>query len=179
LWLDTDSTEKLKCALSTVVVAAYLGFYYYLFSGDIHSFLYYYFAPYCVYCWWLVSVTFLQHHNHDTKVYGEGDWQFVPAAFETIDRTYGYGIDTLSHHITNGHVVHHLFYTKIPHYNLPVATKALKAYLHDNNLDYLYKHEYSYDFFIRVHRYLYEFGFRGVLFKKTSATATTGNKKLD
>ena len=27
-------------------------------------------------------------------------------------------LDKLMHNITNGHVVHHLFFTKIPHYNL-------------------------------------------------------------
>jgi hypothetical protein len=27
--------------------------------------------------WWLVAVTYLQHHNPDTVVYDDEDWKFV------------------------------------------------------------------------------------------------------
>ena len=40
-----------------------------------------------------------------------------------------YGIDYLHHHITDGHVAHHLFFTQIPHYNLPIATEGIRKYV--------------------------------------------------
>ena len=68
--------------------------------------------------------TYLQHHSHETVVYDDSNWSFVLAAFETVDRKFGYGIDSLHHHITDGHVAHHLFFTQIPHYNLMIATEV-------------------------------------------------------
>lgn len=88
------------------------------------------------------------------------DWKFVDAAFETVDRTFGYGIDSLHHHITDGHVAHHLFFTKIPHYNLPIATRAIKDYLAKHDLSYMYKHEDTRDFVLRVHKYFIDLGFK-------------------
>lgn len=76
-----------------------------------------------VFHFWLFSVTYMQHHTTDTdchdvtKVYDSTSWSFLKGALETIDRKYGYWIDELSHNITDGHVVHHLFFTKIPHYH--------------------------------------------------------------
>ena len=119
---------------------------------------YYYVAPWFVFSWWLVAVTYLQHHNHDTLVYDDTDWKFVDAAFETVDRKFGFGLDTLHHHITDGHVAHHLFFRNIPHYNLPIATKAIKKYLEENKLGFLYKFNYTYDFPIRLHTYMVKYG---------------------
>ena len=39
--------------------------------------------------WWLVCVTYLQHHSHDTMVYDDSKWSYVLAAFETVDRKFG------------------------------------------------------------------------------------------
>lgn len=133
---------------------------------NISNALYYYVAPWFVFSWWLVTVTYLQHHNYDTLVYDDNDWKFVDAAFETVDRKFGFGIDTLHHHITDGHVAHHLFFTKIPHYNLPIATKAITSYLKENQLGFLYKSDITYDFPYRVHKYMVQYGL--------SATRATG-----
>ncbi|KAJ3208720.1 hypothetical protein HDU67_006589, partial [Dinochytrium kinnereticum] len=82
---------------------------------------------------WLYSVTYLQHHTEGTKVYGEGTWSFTAGALETVDRVYdpltGGSLDAIMHNITDGHVVHHLFSTSIPHYNLIEATKIVKDQL--------------------------------------------------
>lgn len=160
LWKESTPEEKTKCYLSTAVVAVALSMIYYICSGDIQSMLFYYFGPYVFFGWWLVTVTYLQHHDHDTLVYGDADWKFVISAFETVDRTFGYGIDHIHHNITDGHVAHHLFFTKIPHYNLPVATKAIRQYLKENDLEYMYKHYDCRDFVFRVHKYFVDFGFK-------------------
>jgi len=159
MWRDSTEKERSECYLSMVTVVAFLGAYLYFF-GTLSAFAYYYVAPYVVFGWWLVTVTYLQHHDHKTLVYTDEDWNFVTAAFETIDRTFGFGIDHLHHNITDGHVVHHLFFTKIPHYNLPIATKAVKDYLRTNELDFMYKEDMCRDFFFRVHKYFVDVGFK-------------------
>ena len=159
LWKESTAEEQNQCYLSLVVVLVFLALYMYFF-GSLASFAYYYLGPYVMFGWWLVTVTYLQHHDHKTLVYTDEDWTFVTAAFETVDRTFGYGIDDIHHNITNGHVAHHLFFTKIPHYNLTVATKAIRQYLEDNNLGYMYKHDECRDFPLRVYKYFIDFGFK-------------------
>jgi omega-3 fatty acid desaturase (delta-15 desaturase) len=148
LWAETPAEDKYKCLLSTAVVAAYAAAIVYV-CGSAQNFAYYYLGPYVMFGWWLVTVTYLQHHDHKTLVYTDDDWSFVTAAFETVDRTFGFPIDYLHHHITDGHVAHHLFFTKIPHYNLPKATVAIQEYLNKNNLGHMYKHDECRDFVYR------------------------------
>jgi len=159
MWAESDSKEYSKCILSSLVVVAYVVGIYYINGQDLAQMAYYYLAPALVYGWWLVAVTYLQHHNPETLVYDEADWKFVDSAFETVDRKFGFGIDTLHHHITDGHVAHHLFFTAIPHYNLPIATKAIQKYMKDNGLEKMYKSDITYDFVYRTHKYFVDFGF--------------------
>ena len=159
MWKESTAKEQNQCYLSLAVVLGFLVSYLYYFN-NFASFAYYYLGPYVMFGWWLVTVTYLQHHDHKTQVYGDEDWTFVTAAFETVDRTYGYGIDAIHHHITDGHVAHHLFFTKIPHYNLPIATKAIREYMNNNNLGYMYQHDECWDFPIRVHKYFVQFGLK-------------------
>lgn len=163
MWRESAFTEHIKCIVSAVVVLLYFVTFYHLASYNLSTLAYYYLAPLLVFGWWLVTVTYLQHHSPETKVYDDSDWKFVDAAFETVDRKFGFGIDTLHHHITDGHVAHHLFFTKIPHYNLPIATKAIKEYLKKNQLGDMYQFEKTYDFPYRVHKYFVELGFKARL----------------
>ena len=83
---------------------------------------------------WLVLVTFLQHSDPEVPHYEHEEWDFVKGAIATVDRDYGIFNNWL-HHITNGHVVHHLFST-MPFYNAIQATPHVaklmgKYYVHD------------------------------------------------
>jgi omega-3 fatty acid desaturase (delta-15 desaturase) len=176
MWREAPFTEHLKCLLSAFVVGAYLLAFYVLAGHSWVTLAYYYLAPLGVFGWWLTTVTYLQHHSPDTIVYDDSDWKFVDAAFETVDRKFGFGIDTLSHHITDGHVAHHLFFTKIPHYNLPIATRAIRSYLKKNNLQGMYKAEKTYDFMFRVHRYFVQLGFKVKLRNEVTSEKTEAKK---
>lgn len=157
---EAQTKESIKCIISAINVVAWAaGVYYFLFP-NLAAFAYYYLAPLMFFGWWLVSVTYLQHHAEDTLVYDNDNWNFVESAFETVDRKFGFGIDTLHHHITDGHVAHHLFFTKIPHYNLPIATKAIQKYMKENSLDFMYKLEKTYDFVYRTHSNFVKIGFK-------------------
>ena len=158
MWAESEIIEYQKCILSTASVLLNAAAIYYINGQSVMNVLYYYVPTYFVYSWWLVTVTYLQHHDHDTVVYDNDDWKFVDAAFETVDRKFGFGIDYLHHHITDGHVAHHLFFTKIPHYNLMIATDAIRKYLQENKMDFLYKSDITYDFPYRVHKYMVQFG---------------------
>lgn len=174
MWRESPFTEHLKCLLSSFVCGAYLLTFYVLAGHSWLNLTYYYFAPLLVFGWWLTTVTYLQHHSPDTLVYNDTDWKFVDAAFETVDRKFGFGIDYLSHHITDGHVAHHLFFTKIPHYNLPMATRAIRSYLKKHNLQSVYKAEKTYDFMFRVHRYFVQLGFKARLFNEVQPEVKKG-----
>ena len=169
LWKDSPRSEHIQCLVSTAVVLLYaIGIY--TLCGNLTNFLYYYLAPLVVFGWWLVTVTYLQHHSPHTAVYDDETWKYVDAAFETVDRHFGFGIDYWSHHITDGHVVHHLFFTKIPHYNLSTATKALRRYMDENGIGDLYRYENTTDFFYRVHKYMVTNGLRATKYEAVKKT---------
>ena len=107
-----------------------------------------YLAPYLCFSWWLFTVTYLQHHDYDTKAYGEGEWEYVLGGLETIDREFGHGVDELTHHITDCHVAHHMF-SDMPHYNLPKATDGVRSVLEPRGL---YKKRDTRDFVSKVFR---------------------------
>ncbi|KAI6181259.1 Fatty acid desaturase, type 1 domain-containing protein [Aphelenchoides besseyi] len=127
--LFTTRRERIQCAISSLccLASAYIAFV--LCDYDFVRWLKYYEVPLMFFGLWLVMVTYLQHSHEETKVYEEGHWTFVKGQSETIDRKYGFGIDKLTHHITDCHVAHHFFFTKIPHYHLPAATEAVKKVL--------------------------------------------------
>lgn len=87
-----------------------------------------YFIPYLFFVIWLDLVTFLHHTDPTLTYYREGAWNFLKGGLSTMDRSYGFVIDHLHHNIGT-HVIHHLFYTRVPHYHLLEATEALKPIL--------------------------------------------------
>lgn len=169
MWAESPSIEYVKCVGSAAVVLLNAAGVYYLFGQSLTNALLFYTVPWIVFGWWLVTVTYLQHHSPGTVVYNDDNWKFVNAAFETVDRVYGFGLDSLHHHISDGHVVHHLFFTKIPHYNLPIATAALTKYLKENGLEDVYKFEESRDFAFKVHQYCMKNGFLSTMANEPQA----------
>lgn len=136
--------EQIQCAVSTVSVIAFI----YVLIVMIFDFawtaiLVRHFVPVLIMNYWLVMVTYLQHHEEDTKTFDDSDFHFAEAAMETVDRCYGWGIDDVHHNITDGHVLHHLFFTKIPHYHLKKATQAVRPYLEATGI---YRYRYNPNF---------------------------------
>ncbi|CAD5219030.1 unnamed protein product [Bursaphelenchus okinawaensis] len=137
--LFKTTQDRIKCAVSTSACIACASFAFYLCDYSIYSFLKYYFVPVMFFGLWIVMVTYLQHQDEEIEVYEQDEWSFVRGQTQTVDRTYGLYIDTLMHHITDGHVAHHLFFTKIPHYHLMEATEGIKKVL--QKYPGLYKHQ--------------------------------------
>jgi len=200
MWKNVDWSELMRSWVSVAVCIGYVWiFATKVFRGDgvfgvagetdYSTFLPLYVPAWFVFTANLFTVTYLQHHTPETKVYDDTTWSYVTSAFETVDRHYGrlnplaglndkilkgkvpawvlqflnLDIDVLHHHITDCHVVHHLFFTKIPHYNLRPATDAMVEYLKANGMGDLYRFEETPHFAFRVVRYMYEFQSRAKL----------------
>jgi len=144
LWENAPLKDVLRGALSAAISVATAGTLWY--NMGTQDFAVVCFAPWLVTSFWLFMVTYLQHHSDDGKLYTDDTWDFTKAAFETVDRNYGKWVNRMSHHMMDGHVVHHLFFTKVPHYRLEEATVALKAGLEAQGLSNLYKYEETPDF---------------------------------
>jgi omega-3 fatty acid desaturase (delta-15 desaturase) len=137
LWQDASAQVKLRGALSSAIsltTAAAL-----CANMGVADFAVVVFAPWLVMSFWLFMVTYLQHHSDDGKLYTDESWTFQKGAFETVDRSYGKWIDRMSHHMMDGHVIHHLFFERVPHYRLQKATEALVDGLDSEGQGHIYK----------------------------------------
>jgi len=143
LYQREEKTEiRRKHEIESAISTTSLVLFFAVFGNAIGA---YYFLVAYVPCWlmfsfWLFMVTYMQHHNevskHGSIIYDDKDFNFLQAALQTIDRKFGklfgvslFDIDVLHHNITDGHVVHHIYFTKIPHYHLADATNAVAPYL--------------------------------------------------
>lgn len=84
--------------------------------------------PYLIVNFWLVMITLLQHTHPALPHYTDSEWDWLRGALATVDRNYGWLLNTLHHHIADTHVTHHLF-SQMPHYHAQEATEALKPIL--------------------------------------------------
>ena len=95
--LFTDTKERVQCAVSTLCMIVAGALIYIGLEGGKEGGLArigsIYMMPLLVFNAWITMVTYLQHHDEDTKVYAEGEWNYIKGALETIDREYGMGID--------------------------------------------------------------------------------------
>jgi len=152
LWKDAPLGDFLRGYASSAVSAASMCLWYQLYGDCVVRA---YCLPWMWYGWWLFTVTFFQHHFDEMLLFRDGAWSYVRGAFETIDRTYGFGIDDFHHNITDGHVMHHLFFTKIPHYHLIAATKGMREGLEREGFTNLYKHRSTPSFALDIHTFLH------------------------
>lgn len=137
MWENESLEEKWKAAASVAVsMTTALTLWINMGTADFAVVC---FVPWLVLSFWLFMVTYLQHHSDDGKLYTDETWTFTKGAFETVDRDYGKWINRMSHHMMDGHVVHHLFFTKVPHYKLEEATIALQKGLAEAGQSDLYK----------------------------------------
>jgi hypothetical protein len=88
--------------------------------------LFYYFIPYLVVNSFLVLITYLQHTDVYIRHYRAKAFTWERGALSTVDRSYGWLVDSIFHHIADTHVVHHLFHT-MPFYNAIEATKLIRS----------------------------------------------------
>lgn len=137
MWEGHSNKEKLDAALSSVVSMATAGTLW--ANMGTADFAVVCMGPWVVMSFWLFMVTYLQHHSEDGKLYTDDTFTFERGAFETVDRDYGKWTNRLSHHMMDGHVVHHLFFTKVPHYKLEAATLALREGMKERGQEHLYK----------------------------------------
>lgn len=121
--------QKLIMISDVALFAVFAVLYKFVQLTSFSHFIYTYFIPYLVVNFWLVLITYLQHTDLNLPHYTDGEWDWLRGALATIDRDYGI-INILLHHITDTHVVHHLFST-MPHYHAEEATEAIKPLLKD------------------------------------------------
>jgi len=137
MWEGESMKARLDGALSVAVSFATAGTLWY--NMGTSDFAVVCMGPWMVMGFWLFMVTYLQHHSEDGKLYTDDTFTFERGAFETVDRNYGKWVNRLSHHMMDGHVVHHLFFTKVPHYRLEAATTALQVGMKERGQEHLYK----------------------------------------
>jgi len=141
--LFSNTKERIQCVVSGAAVGLCLYIAYQVFDHNLYNMTKYYLVPVLFHGFWLVMITYLQHQYEDVQVFEDGEWNYVKGSLETVDRKYGFGLDSIMHHITDGHVAHHLFFTQLPHYNLMKATKAIRKVLEP--YQGAYKQRTSYD----------------------------------
>jgi omega-6 fatty acid desaturase (delta-12 desaturase) len=126
LFKETQRTDVVVSDIALAVVLGGLAFWAY--QTSLATVACFYFVPYMVVNFYLVTITLLQHSHVDVPHYRGDEWTFIRGALATVDRSYGWVINNLQHNIMDSHVAHHLFST-MPHYNAIQATPYLREKL--------------------------------------------------
>jgi omega-3 fatty acid desaturase (delta-15 desaturase) len=120
----SNKNERLGGFISVGCVLAHLAAVFYYFP--LIKLIDWYFVPLIIGSMWLSIVTYLHHTDEEISYYDQREWSYVKGALSTIDRVYFHPLVEFFHHNIGTHIVHHLFFTSIPHYNLTKATAAVK-----------------------------------------------------
>lgn len=128
---ESDAKNQKLILLGDVALFAVCAVFYKVIQlTSLATFVYVFFIPYLIVNFFLVLITYLQHTDLTLPHYTDGEWDWLRGALATVDRDYGVMVNMLLHHITDTHVVHHLF-SQMPHYHAEEATRAVKAVLGD------------------------------------------------
>ncbi|EFJ14993.1 hypothetical protein SELMODRAFT_268800 [Selaginella moellendorffii] len=120
--------EKLQIVASDLgLLAVSAGLIYLGWSAGFVWLLKVYGVPLMIVNAWLVTITYLQHTHVALPHYADSEWDWIRGALVTVDRDYGI-LNTIFHHITDTHVVHH-FFSSMPHYHAQEATAAVRSVL--------------------------------------------------
>jgi len=126
----TTDKERRQVLISDSALIVVLAFFGYLSSQyGVVWFVKIFFIPYLIVNLFLVLITFLQHTDYTLPHYTSHDWDWLKGALATLDRDFGI-LNVVFHHITDTHVVHHLF-SQMPFYHAQEATEAVKPILGD------------------------------------------------
>jgi len=120
--------QRLRAGISSASVTLFFMSLFVFFK--VGAIFWYFIVPYMIFTAWLSLVTLLQHTDPKGSYYSDSKWNYTKGAFTSFDRSFGALINHL-HHDINTHLVHHFFFTAIPHYHLVEATEAVKTQLRD------------------------------------------------
>ncbi|KAI6230050.1 Omega-6 fatty acid desaturase, endoplasmic reticulum isozyme 1 [Aphelenchoides fujianensis] len=120
--------DRIECVVSGVAVLACVLAAFALCDYDLFLWFKLYYVPVHFQGFIIIAITYMQHDHEEVEVYDENTWNYVKGQAETIDRVFGFGLDWVLHHATDGHVAHH-YGNKIPHYHLIEATEHIKRFL--------------------------------------------------
>jgi len=92
----------------------------------------YYFIPWLLVSHWFIMITYLHHTDPMLPHYRGKEWNFQRGAAATVDRDFlGWQGRFFLHDVAHYHVIHH-FFSKMPFYHGPEATKYLKEFIGDH-----------------------------------------------
>ncbi|TMW62621.1 hypothetical protein Poli38472_005239 [Pythium oligandrum] len=77
---------------------------------------------------YMVIITILQHTDTFVPRFRDAGWTWLHGALCTVDRDFGWFLNSALHHMPDTHVCHHIF-AKIPFYHAVEATEALRPLL--------------------------------------------------
>ncbi|KAK6056403.1 hypothetical protein COOONC_06092 [Cooperia oncophora] len=100
--LFTSNTDRIKCVVSGLACLFCASVVFWMCDYSVYKWMKYYYIPLTFQGLILVIITYLQHQNEEIEVYEPDEWSFVRGQTQTIDRVYGFGLDTIMHHITDG-----------------------------------------------------------------------------
>lgn len=162
-----SNMNHIECICSTLAIVNFLQILANACDYNWHTFALAYGGCYFCFSFWVFMVMYMQQHHNGSGSGGSDSstiivyndktqtWSTLSNSFlhggllQSVDRTYGWGLDRLQHHITDGHMAHRMFPLDIPHYHLRRATRhvrqKLKAHcipqkdkvVHQNPLDAL------------------------------------------